>query len=117
MTLRIAVDYSAQWSLMQAGQVTREHVAIDPTEFGRALATVNHSVPVSDVDLLIRTGGEQRMSDFLLWECAYAELYFTSRMWPDFDAADFDIALSEYANRDRRFGRIVPDNARRIQNG
>lgn len=118
MILRIAVDYSAQWSLMQAGRLTREHAAIDPVEFERALAAVNHSVPVSDVDLLIRTGGEHRMSDFLLWECAYAELYFTSRMWPDFDAADFDAALIEFANRDRRFGRIgTTDDAPRIQHG
>ena len=59
-----------------------------------------------DVDLLIRTGGEQRLSDFLLWECAYAELLFTKRMWPDFGRADLEDAVSEYYSRERRFGRV-----------
>jgi undecaprenyl diphosphate synthase len=57
-----------------------------------------------DVDLLIRTGGEQRLSDFLLWECAYAELVFTPRMWPDFDASDLKAAIAEFHSRERRFG-------------
>jgi undecaprenyl diphosphate synthase len=61
-----------------------------------------------DVDLLIRTGGEQRLSDCLLWECAYAELVFSPCMWPDFDAADLESALHEFRSRQRRFGR-VPD--------
>jgi undecaprenyl diphosphate synthase len=59
------------------------------------------------VDLLIRTGGEKRLSDFLLWESAYAELLFTDRMWPDFDGADFDAALDEFKRRDRRFGEVA----------
>jgi undecaprenyl diphosphate synthase len=59
-----------------------------------------------EVDLLIRTGGEKRLSDFLLWECAYAELVFTDRMWPDFDEADFDAALIEFKRRERRFGGV-----------
>jgi undecaprenyl diphosphate synthase len=59
-----------------------------------------------DVDLLIRTGGEQRLSDFLLWESAYAELVFTDRMWPDFDEADLDAALKEFSRRERRFGGV-----------
>jgi undecaprenyl diphosphate synthase len=57
-----------------------------------------------DVDLLIRTGGEKRLSDFLLWELAYTELLFTDRMWPDFDASDLDAALQEFRGRERRFG-------------
>ena len=57
-----------------------------------------------DVDLLIRTGGEKRLSDFLLWESAYAELLFTDRMWPDFDEADLDAAIEEFQHRERRFG-------------
>jgi undecaprenyl diphosphate synthase len=118
MTLRIAVDYSSQWSLMHASHAQREQTSIDPSGFERALAAVNHSVQIGDVDLLIRTGGEQRMSDFLLWECAYAELYFTDRMWPDFDGDDFEAALVEYGNRDRRFGRIAgTDSAQRIRHG
>lgn len=108
MVLRIAVDYSAQWSLMHACRASRELVHIERDEFVRQLAAVNHSVAVGDVDLMIRTGGERRLSDFLLWESAYAELYFTSRLWPDFSAEDFELALTEYASRDRRFGRIEP---------
>jgi undecaprenyl diphosphate synthase len=59
-----------------------------------------------DVDLLIRTGGEKRLSDFLLWECAYAELWFTDRMWPDFEPGDLDAALAEFRQRERRFGGV-----------
>ncbi len=59
-----------------------------------------------DVDLLIRTGGEKRLSDFLLWECAYAELSFTDRMWPDFDEDEYAIALQEFRTRERRFGAV-----------
>jgi undecaprenyl diphosphate synthase len=106
MILRIAIDYSAQWSLMQASRASREIEHIEPDEFARHLAVVNHAVPVSDVDLLIRTGGEQRMSDFLLWESAYAELHFLSKLWPDFDGDDFKAALIEFFGRNRRFGRI-----------
>jgi len=60
-----------------------------------------------DVDLLIRTGGEQRLSDFLLWECAYAEIVFTPRMWPDFSAEDLAAAVEEFHRRDRRFGAVT----------
>jgi undecaprenyl diphosphate synthase len=83
--LRLAIDYSSRW-------------AIDAT------------VLLPDVDLLIRTGGEQRLSDFLLWESAYAELYFTDTMWPDFGAADLSAALSDFHARERRFGGL-PEQA------
>ena len=106
MILRIAVDYSARWSLMQTSQSANEAMALDHDAFAHQLATVNHSVPVGDVDLLIRTGGEYRLSDFMLWECAYAELYFTALLWPDFAADDFESALLEYSRRERRYGRI-----------
>jgi undecaprenyl diphosphate synthase len=65
---------------------------------------IRHGPLLPDVDLLIRTGGEQRLSDFLLWECAYAELYFTERYWPDFGAADLAAAIREFRSRQRRFG-------------
>src|SRR5262245_29922840 len=82
--LRDAIDYSSRGSIVRAAELA----AGRPTtreEFSALLAEVNHDpLPVRDVDLLIRTGGEQRLSDFLLWECAYAELYFTRRMWPEF---------------------------------
>jgi undecaprenyl diphosphate synthase len=64
-----------------------------------------------NVDLLIRTGGEKRLSDFLLWESAYAELFFTERMWPDFDAADLAAAVQEFNRRERRFGGVNPLNS------
>ena len=119
MTLRIAVDYSAQWSLMHACHASRELAHIEHDDFVRQLAAVNHSVAVGDVDLMIRTGGERRLSDFLLWESAYAELYFSARLWPDFSAEDFESALAEYSSRDRRFGRIEPaaSVARRVHHG
>lgn len=79
LRLRLAVDYSAR-------------AAIRTDSIG------------PDVDLLVRTGGEQRLSDFLLWECAYAELYFTNTMWPDFGASDLAAALQEFHARQRRFG-------------
>jgi undecaprenyl diphosphate synthase len=65
------------------------------------------SADSGDVDLLIRTGGEKRLSDFLLWESAYAELFFTDRMWPDFDTFDLDAALKEFRQRERRFGGLA----------
>ena len=79
--------------------------------FGRLLSVADHGMTASpDVDLLIRTGGEQRLSDFLLWECAYAELLFTPRMWPEFTPADLAAALADFRLRDRRFG-AVPEPA------
>ena len=96
--LRIAVDYSARESILRAA--CRCHAAVSREEFLRML----DGVP--DVDLLIRTGGEQRLSDFLLWESAYAELRFVSRMWPDFAPADLAVALDDFHARDRRFGAL-----------
>jgi undecaprenyl diphosphate synthase len=99
--LRVAVDYSARDAILAAataavlsGDRTREAVS-------RLLAA---ETAHSDVDLLIRTGGEKRLSDFLLWECAYAELYFTDRLWPDFGPDDLAAAVAEFHARERRFG-------------
>jgi undecaprenyl diphosphate synthase len=104
--LRVAVDYSARDALLRAvrhvadGAPTREAMA-------RALGAVDHDVgPAPDVDLLVRTGGEQRLSDFLLWESAYAELYFTQTMWPEFGADELQAAVNEFHRRHRRFGRV-----------
>jgi undecaprenyl diphosphate synthase len=109
MHLRIAVDYSSQYSLAKAAQVAVRQAAegadIGIDDIQRALHDVDHSLrPAGPVDLLIRTGNEQRLSDFLLWECAYAELYFSDCLWPDFDDARFKQALADYAGRQRRFG-------------
>jgi undecaprenyl diphosphate synthase len=104
--LRIALDYSARYSIMQAAG--RGPRVGDMQDFLRLINEVNHArtSAARDVDLLIRTGGEQRLSDFLLWECAYAELYFTDCLWPDFDAGGLERALEEFAGRHRRYGRV-----------
>jgi undecaprenyl diphosphate synthase len=94
--LRLAIDYSSRDALLAAARKAREFTR---EEFSSLLGG-------SDVDLLIRTSGEQRLSDFLLWECAYAELYFTPVLWPDFGEADLEAALENFQTRERRFGRI-----------
>jgi undecaprenyl diphosphate synthase len=106
--LRIAVDYSARDAILRAVERWRGADAAPPSRelFARLLADAPQAGPAPDVDLLIRTGGEKRLSDFLLWECAYAELVFVDSFWPDFDEAAFDAALREFARRDRRFGRV-----------
>ncbi|MBM3749273.1 MAG: di-trans,poly-cis-decaprenylcistransferase [Acidobacteria bacterium] len=105
--LRIALDYSARDSILHAALAVNGAGRLSREDFARLLGQAVHAgEPVPDVDLLIRTGGEQRLSDFLLWECAYAELHFTPRMWPDFDAADLEAALRDFHSRQRRFGRI-----------
>ena len=83
-----------------AGSVLHLRIAVDYS----ARAAIRAGALIPDVDLVIRTGGEQRLSDFLLWECAYAELWFTDCMWPDFTTADLAAALREFRSRDRRFG-------------
>jgi undecaprenyl diphosphate synthase len=112
--LRLAIDYSARdailcaaknWNNARRADLTRERFA---ELLGGAHVGISHREAAPDVDLLIRTGGEQRLSDFLLWECAYAELLFTPVMFPDFSAADLKAALVEYANRERRFGSLPP---------
>ncbi|HEV2086334.1 MAG TPA: undecaprenyl diphosphate synthase family protein, partial [Gemmatimonadales bacterium] len=78
--------------------------------FGRLVAIVDHSSPVPELDLLIRTGGEHRLSDFLLWEAAYAELHFTALMWPEFGPDALRAAIQDFASRERRFGGL-PEKA------
>jgi undecaprenyl diphosphate synthase len=107
LDLRIALDYSARDTIMRAAHSVSGAEALTRETFMDLMATVNHDrTPAREVDLLIRTGGEQRLSDFLLWECAYAELYFTSRMWPDFAETDLAEAVADFRGRDRRFGRV-----------
>jgi undecaprenyl diphosphate synthase len=103
--LRIAVDYSARDAILNAvaraagiGDLTREVLA----------QLITGEAGLRDVDLVIRTSGEKRLSDFLLWESAYAELHFTERMWPDFSAEDLAEALSSFHRRERRFGGLQP---------
>lgn len=106
--LRLAIDYSGREAIVRAARTLPVDEEATPLEFGRLLgADGRQPQPVPELDLLIRTGGEQRLSDFMLWECAYAELVFMERMWPDFDAEDLAAAVREFRSRDRRFGRIV----------
>jgi undecaprenyl diphosphate synthase len=107
LDLRIAVDYSARDAMVRAMERLRGTEGITREDMARAMCDVDHwTGEPRDVDLLIRTGGEQRLSDFLLWECAYAELYFTDRRWPDFTAADLEHAVKEFHSRERRFGTV-----------
>lgn len=102
----VAIDYSARDAIGEAAMAAAACFPkgrMPSADFGPRLAAVI-ATETEDVDLLIRTGGEKRLSDFLLWESAYAELLFTDRMWPDFDEADLDEALREFNGRHRRYG-------------
>lgn len=104
--LRIAIDYSAREAIAAAAALLEDSKDLSPQHFSFLLNRAIHSEPAApDVDLLIRTSGEQRLSDFLLWECAYAELYFTPQLWPDFAKDGLLAALEEFQHRERRFGR------------
>lgn len=106
MLLRLAVDYSAREAIARAASMHQGGALSREGFRGLMASAVSATAPVPDVDLLVRTGGERRLSDFLLWELAYAELYFTEVMWPDFDGAELGRAMDYFAARERRFGRI-----------
>ena len=109
LVLNVALNYGGRWDMLQAARAL--HAAGEaPTQSGieRHLALA-HS---PDPDLLIRTGGERRISNFLLWQIAYTELYFTDTLWPDFNAQSLDEALVDFASRQRRFGGIPEANPR-----
>ena len=109
MHLRIAIDYSARDMIVAAATqaALAQSGVIDRAVFSQLLGEVSHGgAPAPEVDLLVRTGGEQRLSYFLLWESAYAELVFSAKMWPDFTASDLAAALNEFYARDRRFGAL-----------
>ena len=111
LELRIAVDYSSRDAILRAACWMVSSTEVSQHEFARRLGEVTHgSAPALDVDLLIRTGGDRRLSDFMLWECAYAELLFTPRMWPDFSAQDLAAAVEDFQRRERRFG-LLPEAA------
>ncbi len=106
LTLSIAANYGGRWDILQA--VNKMHIAspelagqFDEEHLAPHLA-MNYA---PEPDLFIRTGGEKRISNFMLWQLAYTELYFTDTLWPDFDEAAFNLALASYQNRERRFGR------------
>jgi undecaprenyl diphosphate synthase len=106
--LIIAVAYGGRWDIVNATkrvaqQVLDGSLALDAVDES-SVAGEMQLAGIPDTDLLIRTGGEQRISNFLLWNLAYAELYFTDKLWPDFNAGDFDKAIEHFANRQRRYG-------------
>ena len=109
LTLTIAANYGGRWDIAQAArryfaahpEALREDAQVAPEAFAPYLTMAYAPEP----DLFIRTGGEKRVSNFLLWQLAYTELYFTDLLWPDFDAAAFDAAIVSYRLRERRFGR------------
>ncbi len=107
LRLRIALDYSARASILRAARSATPD-EITPHAFSRLVAG---GPDVGDVDLIIRTGGEHRLSDFLLWESAYAELYFEPRMWPDFGPEELAEAMKNFRRRERRFGGLLSDSA------
>ncbi|MCB0754973.1 MAG: isoprenyl transferase [Flavobacteriales bacterium] len=110
MTLTLALSYSSRWELVEAVKTIAINVktgkldvdSIDESVVDDHLCTLG----IPDPELLIRTSGEQRISNFLLWQIAYAELYFTDKLWPDFDRHDFEAAIIDYQGRERRFGKI-----------
>lgn len=108
--LRLAIDYSARDAIIRAAQLADSSTDVSREDFGTLIAracTPDREVVAFDVDLLVRTGGERRLSDFLLWECAYAELFFTDTMWPDFDAEALAEAVADFSTRERRFGALA----------
>ena len=111
LQLRIALDYSSRDAILRAACWMLSSTEVSEREFAKRLGEVTHATgPALDVDLLIRTGGDRRLSDFMLWECAYAELFFTARMWPDFTAEDLVAAVEDFRGRERRFG-LLPEAA------
>src|SRR5690606_9399030 len=107
--LCVAANYGGRWDILQATRAmlqARPELAADPARIDEAALTPHLSMSwAPEPDLFIRTGGEQRISNFLVWQLAYTELYFTDQYWPDFGAAELDAAFEWYRNRERRFGR------------
>jgi undecaprenyl diphosphate synthase len=108
LRVRLAVDYSGRDAILRAAiKAGEEPGELDRDRFGQLVAQVDHGRPdVSPVDLVIRTGGEKRLSDFLLWETAYAELFFSDVMWPDYSGALLEATVAEFRARERRFGGV-----------
>jgi undecaprenyl diphosphate synthase len=110
MTVLVAADYGGRWDITNAARQLAQQVKagkLDPEKISEELMhahTAASNLPAPD--LCIRTGGEHRISNFLLWQFAYTELYFTSTLWPDFDAAELDLALADFASRQRRYGKL-----------
>ncbi len=107
LTLTVCANYGGRWEIVEAiKRLLRAHPHLAPDKVSEELIATHMALgDLPEPDLFIRTGGERRISNFLLWQLAYTELYFTDRFWPDFDAKALDEAISSYAERERRFGR------------
>jgi len=102
LAFNVCFNYGGRWDIAQAAaRLAAEGEPITEASMAQAMALAH----VPDPDLIIRTGGEQRISNFLLWQAAYSELYFSDKLWPDFDGAALDAAFADYASRERRFGK------------
>jgi len=102
MALNVCFNYGGRWDIAQAAaRIAAKGEPITEASMAEAMALAH----VPDPDLIIRTGGEQRISNFLLWQAAYSELYFSDKLWPDFDGAALDAAFADFASRERRFGK------------
>jgi undecaprenyl diphosphate synthase len=111
LLLRLAIDYSSRWAIAEAARELAARVQqglLDPSRISVETLHAEFTRRAPEPDLLIRTAGEQRLSDFLLWESAYTELYFTPVLWPDFRRAHLEAALAEFRRRERRFGGLAP---------
>ena len=108
LILNIAANYGGRWDIVDAAKKLASQAAdgkIDPSKIDETMFNQHVSTAqLPELDLLIRTGGEHRISNFLLWQCAYAELYFTDVLWPDFDESVFQQAVDDFKKRQRRFG-------------
>ncbi|HEY8050820.1 MAG TPA: polyprenyl diphosphate synthase [Ramlibacter sp.] len=112
LVFNVCFNYGGRWDIAQAAaKLAAAGASITEASLAREMALAH----VPDPDLIIRTGGEQRISNFLLWQAAYSELYFSDKLWPDFDDAAFDAALADYAARERRFGKTSEQVAQRVQ--
>lgn len=119
LSLNVAANYSGRWDIIQALQSIGNEIKsnklavdeIDELQVSSKLSLANHKDP----DLFIRTGGEQRISNYLLWQTAYTELYFTETLWPDFDSTQLDLAIDWFSKRQRRFGK-TPEQVQKAQN-
>ena len=112
IVFNVCFNYGGRWDIAQAAaKVAARGEPVTEASMHEAMALAH----VPDPDLVIRTGGEQRISNFLLWQAAYSELYFTDKLWPDFDAAALDEALADFASRERRFGKTSEQVAQRKQ--
>lgn len=106
LLLNVCFNYGGRWDIARAAAALAERgVAITEASLSQELSLSD----LPDPDLIVRTGGEQRLSNFLLWQAAYAELYFTEKLWPEFDETELDAAIAAFAQRERRFGGLGPD--------